>query len=74
MPAGCRVSSAGGRTAQGVMAQYFLIHPTHPQRHLIARAVQIVRDGGLLVYPTDSCYALGSRIGDKDANQENQNE
>ena len=69
MPARLCVSSAGGRTAQGVMAQYFLIHPTHPQRHLIARAVQIVRDGGLLVYPTDSCYALGSRIGDKDAMQ-----
>ena len=69
MPASRRALPAGGWTAQGVMAQYFLIHPTHPQRHLIARAVQIVRDGGLLVYPTDSCYALGCRIGDKDAMQ-----
>ena len=49
------------------MAQYFIIHPTHPQQRLIDQAVDIVRRGGLIVYPTDSCYALGCRIGDKDA-------
>ena len=49
------------------MAQYFAIHPTHPQHRLIARAAGIVRDGGLIAYPTDSCYAFGCRTGDKDA-------
>jgi tRNA threonylcarbamoyl adenosine modification protein (Sua5/YciO/YrdC/YwlC family) len=49
------------------MAQYFQIVPSHPQRRLIARAAQIVRDGGVIAYPTDSCYALGCHIGDKDA-------
>jgi len=41
------------------MAQYFSIHPTHPQKRLIRQAAQIVRRGGLIAYPTDSCYALG---------------
>lgn len=49
------------------MAQYFVIHPTHPQRRLIAQAAEILRDGGVVVYPTDSCYALGCHLGDKDA-------
>ena len=49
------------------MSQYFELHPDNPQLRLIRRAVQIVRDGGLIVYPTDSCYALGCHIGDKDA-------
>lgn len=49
------------------MAQYFEIVPSHPQRRLIARAAQIVRGGGVIAYPTDSCYALGCHIGDKDA-------
>ncbi len=49
------------------MAQYFSVHPTAPQPRLIARAAEIVRGGGVIVYPTDSCYALGCRIGDKDA-------
>ena len=49
------------------MAQYFSIHPKDPQRRLIRRTVEIVRDGGLMVYPTDSCYALGCHIGDKAA-------
>jgi len=47
------------------MAQYFVIHPTHPQARLIERAADIVAHGGLIVYPTDSCYALGCRVGDK---------
>ncbi len=49
------------------MAQYFEIHPTHPQPRLIKRAVEIVRAGGVIVYPTDSSYALGCHIGDKEA-------
>jgi tRNA threonylcarbamoyl adenosine modification protein (Sua5/YciO/YrdC/YwlC family) len=49
------------------MTQYFVIHPENPQPRLIRRAAQIVRDGGVIVYPTDSCYALGCRPGDKDA-------
>lgn len=49
------------------MSQYFVIHPTNPQKRLIAQAADIVRDGGVLVYPTDSCYALGCQLGDKDA-------
>lgn len=49
------------------MAQYFSIHPTHPQARLITRAVDIVRKGGLIAYPTDTCYAFGCHTGDKDA-------
>jgi tRNA threonylcarbamoyl adenosine modification protein (Sua5/YciO/YrdC/YwlC family) len=41
------------------MAQYLAIHPTHPQRRLVRQAAEIVRRGGLIAYPTDSCYALG---------------
>ena len=46
------------------MAQYFTIHPVDPQPRLIQQAVAIVRAGGLIAYPTDSCYAFGCRIGD----------
>jgi len=49
------------------MAQHFLIHPTHPQQHLIERAAEIARQGGVIVYPTDSCYALGCRVGEQEA-------
>jgi tRNA threonylcarbamoyl adenosine modification protein (Sua5/YciO/YrdC/YwlC family) len=41
------------------MAQFFSIHPTHPQKRLVRQAADIVRRGGLIAYPTDSCYALG---------------
>jgi tRNA threonylcarbamoyl adenosine modification protein (Sua5/YciO/YrdC/YwlC family) len=41
------------------MAQLFAIHPTHPQARLVHHAAEIVRRGGLIAYPTDSCYALG---------------
>jgi tRNA threonylcarbamoyl adenosine modification protein (Sua5/YciO/YrdC/YwlC family) len=41
------------------MAQFFAIHPTNPQKRLIRQAAAIVRRGGLIAYPTDSCYALG---------------
>jgi tRNA threonylcarbamoyl adenosine modification protein (Sua5/YciO/YrdC/YwlC family) len=43
------------------------IHPNNPQLRLIRQAVQIIREGGVVVYPTDSCYALGCHIGDKEA-------
>ena len=49
------------------MAQFFQIHPDNPQQRLIAQAVDIIRKGGLVVYPTDCAYALGCHIGDKDA-------
>ncbi|MES2354324.1 MAG: L-threonylcarbamoyladenylate synthase [Pseudomonadota bacterium] len=49
------------------MAQFFQIHPQNPQPRLIRSAVEIVRKGGVIVYPTDSCYALGCHIGDKNA-------
>lgn len=47
------------------MSQFFQIHPENPQARLIKQAVDIVRRGGLVVYPTDSAYALGCQIGDK---------
>ena len=46
------------------MAQFFSVHPTHPQKRLIRLAADIVRGGGLIAYPTDSCYALGCHLGD----------
>jgi len=46
---------------------FYEIHPKNPQPRLIRQAAQIIRDGGVVVYPTDSCYALGCHIGDKDA-------
>jgi tRNA threonylcarbamoyl adenosine modification protein (Sua5/YciO/YrdC/YwlC family) len=49
------------------MSQFFSIHPQNPQLRLISQAVAILREGGLIVYPTDSCYALGCQIGDKAA-------
>jgi tRNA threonylcarbamoyl adenosine modification protein (Sua5/YciO/YrdC/YwlC family) len=49
------------------LAQLFAIHPENPQPRLIRRAAEIVRAGGVIVYPTDSCYALGCQIGDKAA-------
>lgn len=41
------------------MAQFFSLHPTHPQKRLVRQAGDIVRRGGVIAYPTDSCYALG---------------
>ncbi|HJW24493.1 MAG TPA: L-threonylcarbamoyladenylate synthase [Rhodocyclaceae bacterium] len=49
------------------MAQYFVIHPENPQPRLLAKAAEVLRDGGLIVIPTDSCYALACHVGDKDA-------
>ncbi len=50
-----------------VLSQFFEIHPDNPQRRLIAQAVSIVQKGGVIVYPTDSCYALGCHVGNKSA-------
>lgn len=51
------------------MSQFFSIHPDNPQARLIRQAVDIVRQGGVIIYPTDSAYALGCHIGDKQALQ-----
>jgi len=49
------------------MSQYFALHHINPQLRLIRRAAEIVRAGGLIAYPTDSCYAFGCHIGDAEA-------
>ncbi|HET9330002.1 MAG TPA: L-threonylcarbamoyladenylate synthase [Steroidobacteraceae bacterium] len=49
------------------MADYLELHPVNPQPRLIRRAAEVVRAGGLIAYPTDSCYALGWHLGDKHA-------
>ena len=49
------------------MSQFFNIHPDNPQVRLIRQAVEIIRSGGVVIYPTDSAYALGCHIGDKAA-------
>ncbi|MBP6735585.1 MAG: threonylcarbamoyl-AMP synthase [Chromatiaceae bacterium] len=49
------------------MAQFFDIHPDNPQPRLIRRAADILLEGGVIIYPTDSSYALGCQIGEKDA-------
>ncbi|MGH8226596.1 MAG: L-threonylcarbamoyladenylate synthase [Steroidobacteraceae bacterium] len=49
------------------MSQFFALHPANPEPRLIRRAVEIIRQGGVIAYPTDSCYALGCQIADKGA-------
>lgn len=49
------------------MAQFFSVHPENPQPRLVRAAVELIRAGGVIAYPTDSCYALGCHIGDKAA-------
>jgi tRNA threonylcarbamoyl adenosine modification protein (Sua5/YciO/YrdC/YwlC family) len=48
------------------MAKYFDVHPENPQRRSIDQVVGLVREGGLIAYPTDSCFALGCQLGNKD--------
>lgn len=48
-------------------SRYLQVHPKNPQPRLIRQAVEIIREGGVIVYPTDSCYALGCHLGDKAA-------
>ncbi len=45
------------------MARYFDVHPVDPQRRSIIQVADVVRDGGLIAYPTDSCFALGCQLG-----------
>lgn len=49
------------------MSQFFHIHPDSPQQRLLKQAVQIIQQGGVVIYPTDSGYALGCHVGDKGA-------
>jgi len=49
------------------LADYLELHPLNPQPRLIRRAADVVRAGGLIAYPTDSCYALGWHLGDTHA-------
>jgi len=49
------------------MAQFFQIHPENPQVRLVRRAVEILLEGGVIVYPTDSSYAFGCQIGAREA-------
>lgn len=51
------------------MAQFFVIHPENPQPRLIHQTVEIIRNGGVIAYPTDASYALGCGLGDKEAQQ-----
>jgi tRNA threonylcarbamoyl adenosine modification protein (Sua5/YciO/YrdC/YwlC family) len=51
------------------MSIYLQLHPVSPQQRYIRQAVEVLRGGGVIVYPTDSCYALGCHIGDKAALQ-----
>ena len=48
------------------MARYFDVHPASPQRRVIVKIADIVRAGGVIAYPTDSCYALGCQLGNRD--------
>lgn len=48
------------------MARYFEVHPDNPQPRLIRQIVDVIRAGGLIAYPTDSCYAFGCQMGNRD--------
>lgn len=47
------------------MARYYDVHPDNPQARLLRQAVDLIRGGGLIVYPTDSCYAFGCQLGNR---------
>ena len=49
------------------MARFFDVHPEDPQPRAIGQVVNMLRDGGLIAYPTDSCYALGAQVGNREA-------
>lgn len=51
------------------MARFLDIHPVDPQPRLVAQVVQTLREGGLIAYPTDSCFALGARIGNQEGKE-----
>ncbi len=52
---------------EDLMSQFFAIHPDNPQSRLLRQAVNVINEGGLIVYPTDSGYALGCKLGNKSA-------
>ena len=51
------------------MARYFDVHPDNPQPRLVRQVAELLRDGGLIAYPTDSCYALGCALGNQSGMQ-----
>jgi tRNA threonylcarbamoyl adenosine modification protein (Sua5/YciO/YrdC/YwlC family) len=59
------VWSAGRRWKTSGVAKYFDVHPDNPQPRAIHQVVDLIRDDGLIAYPTDLCYALGCRLGNK---------
>lgn len=48
------------------MAKYFDVHPENPQQRTLSQVADIIRGGGLVAYPTDSCFALGAQLGNRD--------
>jgi tRNA threonylcarbamoyl adenosine modification protein (Sua5/YciO/YrdC/YwlC family) len=62
-----RAVTTTGLPRSSMSSRLLDIHPANPQLRLIRQAVQFIREGGVVVYPTDSCYALGCHIGDKEA-------
>jgi tRNA threonylcarbamoyl adenosine modification protein (Sua5/YciO/YrdC/YwlC family) len=48
------------------VARFFEVHPVDPQPRLIAQIVEVIREGGLVAYPTDSCYAFGCQVGNRE--------
>jgi tRNA threonylcarbamoyl adenosine modification protein (Sua5/YciO/YrdC/YwlC family) len=60
---------SGFSAKKAAVAEYLALHPVDPQPRLIRRAAEVVRAGGLIAYPTDSCYALGWHLGDKHAQE-----
>src|SRR5699024_2681752 len=49
------------------MARFYDVHPVNPQPRSIRQVAAMIRDGGLVAYPTDSCYALGAQLANKEA-------
>ena len=49
------------------MARYFDLHPENPQPRTVSQITDLLRGGGLIAYPTDSCYALGAQVGNREA-------
>ncbi len=68
LPPGGTVGKATARVRSKlpVMARYFDVHPDNPQPRIIGQVVDLLRRDGLIAYPTDSCFALGSQLGNKD--------
>lgn len=61
------VESVDSPPTERMPSRFFEIHPKDPQVRLIKQTVEILHAGGIVVYPTDSCYALGCHVGDKAA-------